>query len=103
MNDLISRQDAQNRVKEICEKWHIGYETGDRFKGGCSAWDFGHAMESLPSAEKTGEWAKICDDTRWWYVCDQCEEEPLKNRWGQNVFSDFCPNCGADMRGTDNE
>lgn len=51
MIDTISRQAAQNKIKEICERWHIGYEEGDRHKGGCSAWDFGHAMESLPSID----------------------------------------------------
>ena len=48
--------------------------------------------------QKSGHWIKKEDDTCWWYVCSECEQEPLKNRWNDDdVLSTFCPNCGAKM------
>ena len=58
-------------------------------------------LENLPSVrpqEQTGHWIKKEDDTCWWYVCSECGQEPLKNRWNDDdVLSTFCPNCGAKM------
>ena len=61
-------------------------------------WD-GHTEEdvtrllSLPSAEqKKGHW--IDDETN--YTCSEC----YRGCW---VNSDYCPWCGADMRGKENE
>ena len=59
-------------------------------------------MQELPPVNpqpKMGHWKKKEDDTRWWYVCSECEQEPLKNRWNDDdVLSTFCPNCGAKMQ-----
>lgn len=54
---------------------------------------------------KTGHWIRIAsgsfiDDFR----CDCCNNKPpmkqiaKRGTWGWD-FTDFCPNCGADMRG----
>ena len=32
------------------------------------------------------------------YACSVCGEHTPKDRWGQEWHSNFCPNCGADMR-----
>ena len=55
------------------------------------------AIEKMPSADVRenvrGEWIK--DGRKW--MCDKC---------GELVYDDdhnFCPNCGADMRGDNNE
>ena len=56
----------------------------------------------LPSATpqpKMGHWKKKEDDTCWEYVCSECGQGPLKNRWNDgDVLSTFCPNCGAKMQ-----
>lgn len=55
-------------------------------------------LPSVTHKSKTGHWIKKEDDTCWWYVCSECEQEPLKNRWNDDdVLSSFCPNCGAKM------
>ncbi len=41
---------------------------------------------------KTGKWIEHFDESGKWYECDQCHTD-----WGGPV--NFCPNCGADMRG----
>ena len=46
------------------------------------------------SAENKGKWEKIwrTDCERSEYVCSKCG-------CGEDLLTDFCPNCGADMRG----
>ncbi len=43
---------------------------------------------------KTGEWIEHFDESGKWYECDQCHTD-----WGGAV--NYCPNCGADMRGVE--
>jgi hypothetical protein len=49
--------------------------------------------------DKRGEWLKIRDDYGHHYVgqCSRCGCEPLRP-FGRSTYN-FCPNCGADMRG----
>ncbi len=44
-----------------------------------------------------GEW-KICDakPPTWWYECSVCGN-------AGNIEYNYCPNCGADMRGKDDD
>ena len=55
------------------------------------------AIEKLPSAERKGEWIMHIDDlfpAESTQECSQCHhEQPL------TIDDNYCPNCGADMRG----
>ena len=42
-----------------------------------------------------GEWIHKGQDI----YCSLCNKESAYNAFGASKFSDFCPNCGADMRG----
>lgn len=46
-----------------------------------------------------GEWSDLSTDGRHigWIVCSVCGQEPPNE---SNLRTNFCPNCGADMRGT---
>lgn len=47
-----------------------------------------------------GRWVEVTDGIYIWKVCDQCGEKPLWNEWRTDRYeSNYCPNCGADMRG----
>lgn len=55
-------------------------------------------------ARMRGRWVEVTDGTRIWKVCDQCGEKPLWNEWRTDrCESNFCPNCGAYMRGERDE
>ena len=89
-DDLISRQvaiDAMSAVNDsICEQQAID------------------ALWELPSAQperKKGRW--IITDTDSCY-CSECKKDPISfvngsEFWWLDKMPNFCPNCGADMRG----
>ena len=62
-----------------------------------------NAFNAIPAADvrpvvRAG-WEEKEKDGVWWYACSVCGEHIPKGRWGQEWHSNFCPNCGADMRG----
>lgn len=104
MSDLIRREDVIDELMALRDA-----HKADQFTGNLLHWTGIKAMlESIPSAEperKTGKWIEYPDCLRYEgaYTNDQiaCSE-------CHHVFSildncteefDFCPNCGADMRG----
>lgn len=81
MDDLISRQAAINAMCEVCSDWCD--------EGVCKKVS---AIQKLPPAQperKTGKWIEDEDEMR--VICSKCGEPNYS-------ISDFCPNCGADMR-----
>ena len=93
MSDLIKREDAIKATwKEptYADPINILTEVRDR-------------IEAIPSADRPqGEWIDRSDGGRilhpWWESCEcsQCEE------WGSGAWN-FCPHCGAKMKGADDE
>ena len=70
---------------------------------------FENAIDEAPSIDiepKRGEWKPF--DLTWgrsiWY-CTACEEstEVPCDIWKHKPIYKYCPNCGADMRGADDE
>lgn len=65
-----------------------------------------HMVELLPSTDRTGHWIqKDYYDMDWnVYECDQCGEPwRLETGTPKDNNMNFCPHCGADMRGVDDE
>ena len=92
--DLISRQAAiayaiSGRTREIDgEKWIRVSEVRE-------------SLQTMPSGEKTGRWIKHEDD--WYgdfYECSVCGGAftLIDGTPADNLYN-YCPNCGADMRG----
>lgn len=60
------------------------------------------ALEDLPSVQpRKGKWTRHFDGNEWYWYCSSCKEQWYEeDLWmGGNSFPNFCPNCGADMRG----
>lgn len=66
------------------------------YKNGYSA---GYEAGRRSVGRKSGRWVKKTEDFVYYYACSECGEPVLKSQWGHDFFSDYCPNCGADMRG----
>ena len=49
-----------------------------------------------------GEWVRNEDDECYWYTCSECAEYPMRDRWGDEKLTKYCPNCGAKMDGDGN-
>ena len=76
MDDLISRQAAIEAVTQYCPKYDLRELLAD--------------IECLPTAEKKGEW--IISSDGYYPYCSKCHFRP-------HEMTNYCPNCGADMRG----
>lgn len=96
MSDLIRRSDA---IKALCD----AVDNKGNYEGEWLYTDeFCKAIDSVPSADRPqGEWIMHFDDI--WpeessMECSVChEEQPL------GIDDNFCPNCGARMKGADDE
>ena len=76
MDDLIRRQDAIRAVTT---------------RDGCGRCE--KVIKSIPSEQKKGHWVTTKSiDNEYFQMCDVCQRMA-------SVRTNFCPHCGADMRG----
>ena len=93
----MTREEAKTYLDVIWNRYRAEYEIE---KETMEAYHM--AIEALN--RQKGEWIKkgrAGDDGYWiWVECSKCGAKPLLNIWHrQEELSNFCPNCGADMRG----
>lgn len=97
MSDLISRQDAIDAIGDEPEVW---MDDDEYAKGMKAQWKYDRkAIEDLPSAERKGKWI---EDGYQDYpcVCSYCgTRQDIKAKF---LFS-YCPNCGSDNRGEEDD
>ena len=111
MSDLIRRSDAIEAIEVV--DWYHQNRNKDMVSGANSdehqAWykadDVYKALEAVPSADRPqGEWIEF--DTKWgrsFYYCTNCmETSEVPTAFGKPLY-DFCPNCGARMKGADDD
>ena len=101
-NDLISRQQAIDALRTCYDTETITMDNGDEYI------NYGDAvgeLEQLPPIQpKRGRWIKLdmhigmAD-----HKCTACEQECyVPTCMGEPMYA-FCPNCGAKMRGEQDE
>lgn len=72
-----------------------------------SAKDYNIYLEGYKQGKKDferpqGEWIEHHDNSLTYHTCSICNNEPLECN-DYEYLSKFCPNCGANMRGKENE
>lgn len=95
MDDLIRRWDAIDIATQYCPD-----DDGSCSKADRDIRELLDDLENLPSAEperKNGKWIRETFED-WW--CNQCGNE-ICTETPENYH--YCPNCGADMRGAQDE
>jgi len=108
MSDLIKREDAikamEQRYKDILRIFKRKVKDGEK----AIVLDMIGCIKSLPSADRPqGEWI-VTDEDGWAngthaLICSECGKGYHLNI--ERVIGDwnYCPNCGARMKGVDDE
>lgn len=92
-DDLISRHEAIDKMMDLYNEdvELYGVPIPEGFDGHRAV----EAIKEIPPAEperKHGEW--IINSDGYYPYCSVCGQEP-----DGRVMTNFCPHCGADMRG----
>lgn len=89
---LISKDDAMGAVQD--------HFNADGFKGYDDGQKMMDRIKALPSADRLqGEWIEFVSQVDGRFKeCNQCGERIYLSTFYENDYN-FCPNCGADMRG----
>lgn len=100
MDDLINRQEAIDAIRASTSKY-TGFMGMEMYTDD----DAVEAINDVPSAEperKKGKWIVTDRDEN--CNCSECGKDPLSfvsgsEYWWVDTLPNFCPNCGANMRG----
>ena len=109
MNDLISRQAAIDALRDVLvpqEDIGFGDELTDGYNDGIDM-----AITTISGIPSTQPDSLVRPSARWISIghkreriCSHCfRDEPYKFADHDADVYDFCPHCGADMRGEDHE
>ena len=94
MNDYIEREAAikvlcDACVNIVCQKWLIPR---------CSYYE---KMQAIPAADVRpvvrGWWVTVTNG-HGWHECSLCHDYAPLFQSGEEHLTNYCPNCGADMR-----
>ena len=107
MSDLIDRQAVNDLISKFIIEIHteggrdLNAHTNDVLRQILRNINSDEVLPSVnPQEPKTGHWTFTTHYARRYRICPFCNverEDDRSTRWN------FCPNCGADMRGDDNE
>ena len=104
MEDLIKREDAIKTLTEVLFDEPPYLNSIEK----CEAFAR-KTLENIPSAENKGEWIKHDEERDYCSVCKHIFKTRTltkQDKWTTYVDDlgyNFCPNCGARMKGADDE
>ena len=93
MSDLIDRDVAIDAITQRADK--VDSVHSAFWEGLIIARDI---VENIPSAEperKKGKWNNYKDE----HCCSVCQCVVIQEIWDDEIRYDYCPYCGAEMRG----
>ena len=104
MSDLIKREDA---IKALYKYSFVSKDVIEK------------EINAIPSADRPqGEWIEVRafdafggDEATWmahgnpiaFHYCSECKEQTRLDEFGEEMLSKYCPNCGARMKGANDE
>lgn len=103
MSDLISRQAAKDALAKLVPYAICDTSTESYTNGLTDAYNLICQLPSVQPEWKRGKWMRISDEIfadR--FKCSECGNEPPIEDFDW-WLSNYCPHCGADMRGEINE
>lgn len=99
MSDLIKREDVDKAIRSICDLCGEDKKNNGVMCGTCNLDSFIRELDDIPSAEPErhrGEWIGDGHE-RGFSECSKCGYIAV-SVLSERLYN-FCPNCGADMRG----
>ena len=98
--DTVSRQRLLSDLKELVAAWKKYPVMAEQIKGVEAAIGYVEAIPSAQSERKKGDWINRGRIIR----CNKCKIGYATVKGMKNALTyNFCPNCGADMRGEQDE
>lgn len=95
MAEYIEREVVRNAIKALCEKYNQAY--GGNYGG--FGEELAKSIDNMSAADvepvRRGHW--IINSDGYYPQCSECMKEPQGR-----VMTDWCPNCGAKMKGEEN-
>jgi len=98
MEDLIKRKDAIKAEADRVYKVLRSEGCKETYED-CLA-DAEKTFKDIPSAENKGEWMFVGNSIESMWECSKCGEKEFGSK---SELTNFCPNCGAHMKGADDD
>ena len=95
--DAVSRAELLHIFEENCYPVHYDHNSIDVGMTLPGIVEVLNIATSVTPKRKTGKWERIPYSFAGGYRCSCCGQKTIENVWN------FCPNCGADMRGKQND
>ena len=95
-DDAISREAV---IGAICD--YVAFEEYEDKSHTFTIRPLKKRIDALPSVQpsRKGHWIEVTNG-RGGHECDKCHDYAPSYQTGEEYLSNFCPNCGADMRGS---
>ena len=101
MTEYIKKNDAEDIIESVLNSDY------DWYSAVCDAYsEIENLTPEKVKEDVRGEWLTIKNDDVYVVRCSCCGREAIlfpNDTGGAYLMSDYCPWCGADLRGTKNE